>query len=130
MDRTFSLRWRAYRKGLGKPVQLFLSHKSGLPVTKSTISRWIKEVMKLSGINTNTFLPGSTRGASVSAAARRGASMPQILNAGDWTNLGTYQRFYQRTLEDTPVGQLILEGASENVSLKIFIYIKMLNKNL
>ena len=112
MERTLSLRWRAHRKGLGKPVQLFLSHKSGLPVTKPTISRWIKEVMSLSGIDTSSFAPGSTRGASVSAAARRGASLQKILNAGDWTNLGTYQRFYQRNLEDTPVGQIILEGAT------------------
>ena len=121
MDRTVPLRWRAVKKGLGKPVQLFLSHKSGLPVAKSTISRWIKEVMSLAGIDTSTFAPGSTRGASVSAAARRGASLQKILNAGDWNNLGTYQRFYQRNLEDTPVGQIILEGASQNVSFIIII---------
>ena len=115
IDKTFVLRWRAYRKGLGKPVQLFLSHKTGLPVTKSSISRWIKNVMKLAGLDTKSFLPHSTRGASVSAAARRGASVSQILNAGDWTNLGTYQRFYSRTVDDTPVGRMILEEA--NVSL-------------
>ena len=112
MNKTFNLRWRSYRRGLGKPVQLFLSHKTGLPVSKSTISRWIKEVMRMAGIDTNTFLPGSTRGASVSAAARRGASITNILIAGDWTNLGTYQRFYGRTLDDTPVGRLILEEAN------------------
>ena len=112
MNKTLNLRWRSYRRGLGKPVQLFLSHKTGLPVTKSTISRWIKEVMRMAGIDTNTFLPGSTRGASVSAAARRGASITNILIAGDWTNLGTYQRFYGRTLDDTPVGRLILEEAN------------------
>ena len=55
--------------------------------------------------------------ASVSAAARRGASVSQILNAGDWTNLGTYQRFYSRTVDDTPVGRMILEEA--NVSFDI-----------
>ena len=112
IDKTFVLRWRSYRKGLGKPVQLFLSHKTGLPVTKSSISRWIKEVMSLAGLNTHSFLPHSTRGASVSAAARRGASVSQILNAGDWTNLGTYQRFYDRTIDDTPVGRMILEEAN------------------
>ena len=68
--------------------------------------------MKLSGIDTSTFLPGSTRGASASAAARRGALISQILGAGDWTNLGTYQRFYKRQVDDTPVGRLILEEAN------------------
>ena len=41
-----------------------------------------------------------------------GASITQILLNGDWTNLGTYQRFYHRTVDDTPVGRLILEEAN------------------
>ena len=69
----------------------------------------------MSGINTNIFLPGSTRGSSISAAARRGASFSKILSAGDWSNLGTYQRFYQRPVDDTPVGRLILEEANVSV---------------
>ena len=117
IDRTLTFRCRAVRRGLAKPTQLFLSHSTGLPVARSTISRWVKEVMQLAGVDTATFLPGSTRGASVSAAARRGASLEQILNAGDWTQLGTYQRFYHRQVHDTPVGRLILEEA--NVSLTI-----------
>ena len=108
-------------KKRGKPNQLFLSHKNGLPVARATISRWIKEVMSLAGIDTNMFLPGSTRGASTSAAAKKGASVEQILGAGDWTNLGTYQRFYQRHVSNTPIGRLILEEA--NVSLYIYVYL-------
>ena len=117
IDRVVFLRLRAYNRGLGKPVQLFLSHKTGLPVAKSTISRWIKEVLTLGGIDTDRFLAGSTRSASVSAAASRGASIAQILGAGDWSNLGTYQHYYSRTVDDTPVGRLILEAA---VSLTVF----------
>ena len=120
MDKTFSFRCRSYRRGLGKPTQLFLSHRTGLPVTRSTISRWIKEVMGMAGIDIKMFSPGSTRGASVSAAARRGASLTQILINGNWTNLGTYQRFYHRTVDDTPVGRLILEEA--NVSCVFLIF--------
>ena len=111
INKTISLRLRAYKRGLGKPNQLFLSFKTGLPVAKQSISRWIKEVMTLAGIDTTMFLPGSTRGASTSAAGRRGASIAQILGAGDWTNLGTFQRFYERNLANTPVGRLILEEA-------------------
>ena len=112
IEKTLIFRLRAVRKGLGKPNQLFLSYATGLPVAKSTISRWLKDVLTLSGIDTSIFSGGSTRGASASAAARRGASVKQILNAGDWTNLGTYQRFYNRTVDDTPVGRLILEEAN------------------
>ena len=109
IDKTLSFRCRAVRKGLGKPNQLFLSYATGLPVAKSTISRWLKDVLTLAGIDTSVFSGGSTRGASASAAAWRGASVAQILGAGDWTNLGTYQRFFNWTVDDTPVGRLILE---------------------
>ena len=112
MDKTLSFRLKSYMKGLGKPNQLFLSYKTGLPVAKSTISRWLKDLLFLSGIDTNMFSGGSTRGASTSAAARRGASVSQILGAGDWSNLGTYSRFYSREVADTPVGRMILEEAN------------------
>ena len=111
LDRVFKFRVRAVLSGSEKPVQLFLSHASGLPVAKSTISRWLKEVMSLSGIDTSRFLPGSTSSASASAACRRGATMAQILGAGDWTNFSTFQQYYNRTLGETPVGRLILESA-------------------
>ena len=117
LDRVLVFRLRAVFNELEKPVQLFLSHKTGCPVAKSTISRWIKDVLSLAGIDTSRFSPGSTRSASVSAAARRGASMAQILGAGDWSNLGTYQHYYDRTVDDTPVGRLILEAA-----VSFFVY--------
>ena len=78
---------------------------------RASISRWIREVLALSGIDMTTFGAGSTRSASVSAAARCGASPAQIMKQGDWTNLGTYQRFYNKVLADTPVGRLILSGS-------------------
>ena len=116
LDRVLIYRILAVEKGLEKPVQLFLSHQTGRPVARSTISRWIKEVMSLAGVDTSRFLPGSTRSASVSAAARRGASIAQLLGAGDWTNLGTFQHYYNRTVEDTPVGRLILGAAVISLS--------------
>ena len=39
MTRTLVFRWRAVKKGLPKPKQLFLSHRTGLPVARNTISR-------------------------------------------------------------------------------------------
>ena len=111
MNRTFSLRLRSVRKGLGKPSQLFLSHRTGRPVLRNTISRWIREVLALAGIDMESFGPGSTRGASASAARRMGATSEQIMKAGDWTNMGTFERFYNRPVGETPVGRLILEEA-------------------
>ena len=101
-------RWRAVQKGFEKPTQFFLSHRTGRPVCRGTISRWIREVLVRAGIDMSLFGPGSTRGASASAASRRGASASQIMKAGNWTNLGTFQR----TVDTTPVGRLILAEAS------------------
>ena len=125
LDRVLVFRLRAVNRGQEKPVQLFLSHKTGHPVARSTISRWIKEVMSLGGIDTSKFLPGSTRSASVSEAARRGASIAQILGAGDWSNLGTYQHYYNRTVHDTPVGRLILQAAVSVLSVIFYLYISL-----
>ena len=44
MTRTLSLRCRVVRQNKPKPKQLFISYKTGLPVTRISISRWLKEV--------------------------------------------------------------------------------------
>ena len=111
LARTFKFRLRAVRSGRDKPVQLFLSHRTGQPVKRASISRWVRTVLELSGVDTSTFSAGSTRSASTSAAARFGASPEQIVRQGDWSNLGTYQRFYNRDLADSPVGRLILASS-------------------
>ena len=109
--KVFKFRMRAVLKGLPKPTQFFLSYRTGKPVQRASISRWLREVMELSGIDISTFKPGSTRGASSSMACRQGATPEQILRHGDWTNLGTYQRFYNRDVRDVPVGRLILQSS-------------------
>ena len=110
--KTLRFRMKAVNKGLPKPTQFFLSHRTGKPVQRATISRWVRQVMELSGIDISTFKPGSTRGASSSMARRQGATPDQILKQGDWSNLGTYQRFYNRDLDEVPVGRLILQSAN------------------
>ena len=74
----------------------------------------------MSDNESSIFACVSTRGASASAARRRGASVEQILGAGDWTNLGTFQRFYDRVVADTPVGRLILEEAGVSAVSLLF----------
>ena len=52
------------------------------PVT-STIAHWLREVLKLAGIDTGIIAPHSVRGASVSAAAGAGITTADILKAAD-----------------------------------------------
>ena len=121
LRKTFKYRLRAVRRGGEKPTQFFLSHRNGKPVQRASISRWIREVLMLSGIDVTTFKAHSTRGASTSAAARLGASPEQIMQHGDWSNLGTFEGYYNRELIDTPVGRLIL-SSSQCKCGNIFIF--------
>ena len=62
LRKTFKFRMREVNKKLPKPTQFFLSHQTGKPVQRASISRWLREVMELGGIDISTFKPGSTRG--------------------------------------------------------------------
>ena len=111
IDKTLKFRLLAWSRRQEDVKQLFLSHRTGKPVKTASISRWLREVLSLSGIDISTFGPHSTRGASVSEAARRGATPAKILAHGNLKSLGCYQRFYDREIHDTPVGHLILQAS-------------------
>ena len=121
MRKTLKFRRKAWRVEKKDVKQLFLSHRTGKPVQRASISRWIREVLDLSGIDTSTYAPHSTRGASISEATRRGASSMQIMKQGNWSNLGTYQGYYNREVHDTPVGQMILQASL----CKYFFFFRM-----
>ena len=108
MARTLTLRSKVFRKKKFKPKQLFISHKSGLPVARNTISRWLTEVMTLAGVDTTYFTAHSTRGASTSKAKARGANPQQIINQGDWKNVTTFERHYHREIIGPALSDLIL----------------------
>ena len=57
------------------------------PVTSCTIARWLKETLRLAGINVSIFSGHSVRGASTSAAAGGGVTMNDILQAADYIEL-------------------------------------------
>ena len=61
-------------------IALVKPHKS---VTSATIARWLREVLRLSGIDVSIFSGHSVRGASTSAAAGVGITTNDILKAAD-----------------------------------------------
>lgn len=79
---------------------LFLTFKKPHHNASSqTISRWIKNLLKKSGLDTTIFTAHSTRHASTSAAARQGVSVDTIRLAAGWRkNSETFARFYQRPI--------------------------------
>ena len=70
------------------------------PVSRDTISRWIKTVMSDAGIDVQKFSAHSTRGASTSQAARRNVPLGTILKTAGWTNECTFAKFYKRPVQN------------------------------
>ena len=97
----------------GEPAQLFISFiKPHQPVTSSTIARWLKEVIRDAGIDTNIFKAHSVRAASTSAAAMLGISTNEILEAADWSTESTFQRFYYKPTHSSVFGKAVLSATN------------------
>lgn len=86
-------------KDLRKSRQLFVSYCTYNAVTTSTMARWLKEVLQLSGIDVSVFKAHSYRGAAASAAFSRGCSVKEILKTGDWTSAKNFEKFYLRNVQ-------------------------------
>ena len=106
LNKTFAFRAAAVAAGNPKPTQLFLSWATKKPVTKATISRWLKEVLRLAGVD--SYGAHLFRGAGLSKAFSKGISITDILKAGDWTNARTFERFYNKPTTSQSVGRAIL----------------------
>ncbi|CAG2247462.1 unnamed protein product [Mytilus edulis] len=68
--------------------------------SSNTIANWIKDIMKLAGIDTAKFKAHSTRGSSTSKAKGQGVSISEILKIADWSNALTFKKFYFRPLQE------------------------------
>lgn len=70
--------------------------------SKQTISRWVKDTLRGSGVDVSKFKPHSTRHSATSAARRMGVSTETICKTAGWsTNSATFARFYNRPLTTT-----------------------------
>ena len=77
------------------PNPLFLSYvKPHRPVTSQRIAHWVKDMLKVAGVDTNEFSAHSVRGVSTSAAMAKGVRLSDILAMADWSRDSTFKRFY------------------------------------
>ena len=78
--------------------QLWLSYqKPHNPAGKDTVSRWIKEFLKQSGIDMSSYGAHSAR-AAFSSAARSSPHIPlqTVMNAAGWARESTFRKFYDK----------------------------------
>ena len=101
---------KAFIITFGKP------HK---PASNDTISRWIKDTLKNSGINIEIFTSHSCRSASTSKAFSLGIPLHEILKRANWSRAETFQKHYNRTIipadvEDFNYARSILDNHLDN----------------
>lgn len=80
--------------------ELFISFtKPHKAVTAQSLSRWIKEILKESGIDVSVFSSHSTRHASTSRAEAQGVNLDVIYKTAGWTSSSkTFANFYKRPI--------------------------------
>ena len=81
-------------------------HKS---ISKDNVARWLKQELKLAGIDTSTFGAHSTRAASTSAAKAHNVSITTIMKSAGWSSESTFSKFYNKAIA----------GAKENFGQKL-----------
>ena len=92
---------------------LFISYiKPHKAVKTSSISRWLKNVLRLSGIDTSQFSAHSTRSASSTLAANCGVSISDIMKVADWSRAGTFKKFYKRPILDSYAHRILSSASS------------------
>ena len=67
-------------------------------VSKDTLARWIRTVMKNAGIDITIFKPHSTRAASTSRAASKNIPVRTIMNTAGWSRQSTFAKFYHKPI--------------------------------
>ena len=77
-------RSKTWRAGVEKPKLLLSYIRPQTEVVPCTITGWLVELMKQSGIDTSEFRAHSTRGASTSMAKAKGLSCQEILAMAHW----------------------------------------------
>ncbi|KAJ8026956.1 hypothetical protein HOLleu_31935 [Holothuria leucospilota] len=70
-------------------------------VTAQTVSRWLKEVMKALGINTDVYKAHSTRAAATSAASTSAVSIQDIMAQARRSNERTFRTYYNKPVTPT-----------------------------
>ena len=68
-------------------------------MSRDTVSRWVKSVLKTSGIDVSVFKPHSTRSASTSKAKLSDVPLPDILAKAGWKSDSVKKRLKRLRLK-------------------------------
>ena len=69
------------------------------PASRESISRWLKQVLRAAGVNTDAFKAYSTHSAATSAAKAADVPIGDIMATAGWRSESTLARFCDRPLQ-------------------------------
>ena len=100
---------RPLRLSDGESKNLFLTTNQPHKVaSKDTLSRWVKNVLKVSGLDPK-FKPHSIRSATSSDLFFKGIPVDDILNKVGWSSHKTFATFYKRPLLQKSLSSVVLQ---------------------
>lgn len=94
---------------------LLTTRKPFGPASKATITRWIRDIMKESGISEDVFRTYSVRSASTSKAFQSGMAWERLSKAVGWRRESTFTKHYNKhILSVGTFGETILKSYKGN----------------
>ena len=89
--------------------KLFLSfNQPHNEISRTTIARWLCDVIQAAGIDSSVLKAHSTRAASTSSAAKNNLPLADILKMDDWSSPSTFQKFYYKPIIDSSYARTVL----------------------
>ena len=83
-----------------KHSQLLLSYIQPFkPVSKDTIARWVKVILKSAGIDVKKYSAHSSHAVSTLSCKAKGLGMQKIMAAAGWSNTGTFATYYEKPVD-------------------------------
>ena len=84
------------------------------PVSKDTVTCWIKEVLRDAGINMNTYSSHSSRAAATSYGFEKGTRITKILDAAGWSHARTFASYYRKSIVSETLGTSMIQAFVED----------------
>ena len=94
----------------GAESKLFISFiKPYKQVSRETVSRWIRLVMELAGVDTTVFKQHSTRAAATSKAKAANVPIHDILLTAGWSSTRCFDWFYNKPVGTSTFASAVLQ---------------------
>lgn len=92
----------------GHHVKLLISYRKPFaPVSRDTISRWVRMMMCRAGLDINKYAPHSCRAATVAAAKNANIPVVEIMKRVGWASAQVFATYYEKPLQKNDKGLLL-----------------------